>query len=165
MSVTQLSKIQVRRGKLENLPQLSAGELGWAIDTQQLFIGNGSFEEGAASEGNTEILTELSGTGVGFSTATLVDNTSSATEFYRFNLTSYPAGIIRYSIVRNGVYRSGITYYANGGSGVITISDAGTGSVGVTITAAHSGDNAIFSYVTTSTGYDATMRFQRVDHF
>jgi len=58
MAVYQISKIQVRRGLLSDLPQLSSGELGWAIDTQQLFIGNGSVSEGAAQVGNTKVLTE-----------------------------------------------------------------------------------------------------------
>lgn len=57
MAVIQISKIQVRRGLEENLPQLSSGELGWSIDTQRLWIGNGTLQEGAPEIGNTEILT------------------------------------------------------------------------------------------------------------
>lgn len=57
----QISKIQVRRG-LKNsssgVPQLSSAEFAWAIDTQELFIGNGSVAEGAPQVGNTKILTE-----------------------------------------------------------------------------------------------------------
>jgi len=62
MAVVQISKIQVRRGRKNqtNLPQLSGGELGWAVDTQQLYIGNGSVGEGSPFVGNTEILTERS---------------------------------------------------------------------------------------------------------
>jgi hypothetical protein len=62
MAVVQISKIQVRRGKKSqtNLPQLAGGEFGWAVDTQQLYIGNGSVGEGAPYVGNTEILTERS---------------------------------------------------------------------------------------------------------
>lgn len=61
MAVVQISKIQVRRGqKLQGtgLPQLSSGELGWAVDTRELFIGNGAVSEGAPAVGNTKILTE-----------------------------------------------------------------------------------------------------------
>lgn len=60
MAVVQISKIQHRRGRkgTTNLPQLASGELGWAIDTQELFIGNGSVAEGAPYVGNTKILTE-----------------------------------------------------------------------------------------------------------
>lgn len=55
MSIQQKSKIQVRSGLLENLPLLSKGEFGWCVDTQQLFIGNGSIADGAPFVGNIEI--------------------------------------------------------------------------------------------------------------
>ncbi len=62
MAVVQISKIQHRRGKAGSsaIPQLASAELGWAIDTQKLYIGNGSVSEGAPGVGNTEILTEKS---------------------------------------------------------------------------------------------------------
>jgi hypothetical protein len=60
MAVVQISRIQVRRGKknVSGLPQLASGEFGWAVDTQELFIGNGAVSEGSPSVGNTKILTE-----------------------------------------------------------------------------------------------------------
>ena len=61
MAVVQISRIQIRRGQKNQgtgLPQLASGELGWAIDTKELFIGNGSVSEGAAEVGNTKILTQ-----------------------------------------------------------------------------------------------------------
>jgi len=61
MAVVQISKIQLRRGKKNQgtgLPQLASGELAWAIDTQELFVGNGAVGEGAPYVGNTKILTE-----------------------------------------------------------------------------------------------------------
>jgi len=57
MAVVQISRIQHRRGKFTDLPQLAAGELGFAVDEQRLFIGNGPIAEGAPKIGNTEILT------------------------------------------------------------------------------------------------------------
>lgn len=60
MAVLQVSQIQVRRGLLQELGQLSAGEFGWAIDQLRLFIGNGTIAEGAPYEGNSEILTTSS---------------------------------------------------------------------------------------------------------
>lgn len=54
----QISKIQNRRGYREQLPQLSGGEIAWAVDSQELFIGNGSVAEGSPYVGNTKILTE-----------------------------------------------------------------------------------------------------------
>ena len=61
MAVVQISKIQIRRGQknVSGLPQLASGELAWAIDTQELFIGNGAVSEGAPAVGNTKVLTEL----------------------------------------------------------------------------------------------------------
>lgn len=61
MAVVQISRIQVRRGQKNTqtgFPQLASGELGWAIDTQELYIGNGSVSEGAPFVGNTKLLTE-----------------------------------------------------------------------------------------------------------
>jgi hypothetical protein len=59
--VVQISKIQVRRGQKNSntgVPQLSSAEFAWAVDTQELYIGNGSVAEGAPEVGNTKILTE-----------------------------------------------------------------------------------------------------------
>ena len=61
MAVIQISKIQVRRGQKNSnsgVPQLSSAEFAWAVDSQELFIGNGSVLEGAPYVGNTKILTE-----------------------------------------------------------------------------------------------------------
>ena len=61
MAVIQISRIQIRRGQKNQgsgIPQLAGGELGWAMDSQELFIGNGSVAEGAPLVGNTKILTE-----------------------------------------------------------------------------------------------------------
>ncbi len=61
MAVVQISKIQLRRGQKNSqsgIPQLSSAEMAWAVDTQELFIGNGSVAEGAPYVGNTKILTE-----------------------------------------------------------------------------------------------------------
>ncbi len=51
----------MRRGQAgagSSIPQLAGGEFGWAVDTQALYIGNGSVSEGAPTVGNTKILTE-----------------------------------------------------------------------------------------------------------
>ena len=61
MAVVQISKIQIRRGQKNSssgVPQLSSAEMAWAVDTQELFIGNGSVQEGAPYVGNTKVLTE-----------------------------------------------------------------------------------------------------------
>ena len=60
MAIVQISQITNRKGRAENLPQLAGAEFGWSTDTRQLFIGNGTLEDGAPVIGNTEILTEFS---------------------------------------------------------------------------------------------------------
>lgn len=60
MAIVQISQITNRKGLATNLPQLAGAELGWCTDTRQLFIGNGTLEQGAPIIGNTEILTEFS---------------------------------------------------------------------------------------------------------
>jgi len=77
MAVIQISKIQQRRGQTAQtgFPQLSSGELGWSIDTQQLYIGNGAVSEGAPAVGNTQIITE-----------------NNVTNFFKFANTSYRYG-------------------------------------------------------------------------
>ncbi len=62
MAVIQISRIQQRRGQklATGIPQLSSAELAWAVDTQELLIGNGTISEGAPYIGNTRILTEHS---------------------------------------------------------------------------------------------------------
>lgn len=60
MAVFQISRIQIRRGQAQQgtgFPQLASGEMAWAIDTQELYIGNGAVSEGAPAVGNTKILT------------------------------------------------------------------------------------------------------------
>ena len=58
MAVTQISRVQHRRGLQQDLPQLASAELGWSIDTRRLYIGNGTLDEGAPTVGVTRILTE-----------------------------------------------------------------------------------------------------------
>jgi len=61
VAIVSISRIQVRRGQKNTgsgVPQLAGGEFGWAVDAQELYIGNGSVSEGAPTVGNTKILTE-----------------------------------------------------------------------------------------------------------
>jgi hypothetical protein len=58
MAVIEIAKIQVRRGQenLTGMPQLDAGEFGWAEDTETLYIGK-RIVEGAVDDNNTEVVT------------------------------------------------------------------------------------------------------------
>ena len=61
MEIVQISRIQIRRGQKltgSGVPQLAGGELGWAVDTRELYIGNGSVSEGSPAVGNSKVLTE-----------------------------------------------------------------------------------------------------------
>jgi hypothetical protein len=60
MAILQISKIQVRSGNVSDLPQLSVGELGFATDTNQLFIGNDTGSIVGPTPDNTQILTQSS---------------------------------------------------------------------------------------------------------
>ena len=62
MAIVQISRITQRKGLEEDLPQpLAPAELGWAVDTRQLYIGPGTLAEGSPDEqNNVEILTEYS---------------------------------------------------------------------------------------------------------
>jgi len=53
MADTQISRIQVRRGRFEDLPILNEGELGYALDRKRLFIGNANDE--FIGDGNTNV--------------------------------------------------------------------------------------------------------------
>ena len=91
MAIVQISQIQLRRGVHDDLPQLASAEMGWSIDTRQLFIGNGTLAEFAPIEGITEILTEHSdflsfitsyqfkGTDSGYTSQTVIDATHPVT--------------------------------------------------------------------------------------
>lgn len=61
MAVYQISRIQIRRGQANSgtgLPQLASGEMAWAIDTQELYIGSGAVSEGAPAVSNIRIITQ-----------------------------------------------------------------------------------------------------------
>ena len=58
MAVVQISRIQHRSGTSDNLPQLARGEIGLAVDTRRVYIGNGGSD--APTTENLEILTNRS---------------------------------------------------------------------------------------------------------
>jgi hypothetical protein len=84
MAVTQISRIQHRRGLEQDLPQLSSAELGWSIDTRKLYIGNGTLDEGAPTVGITRILTE-------YDIATITENIEFTDYTFVGNAAGYAA--------------------------------------------------------------------------
>jgi|TARA_B110000977_G_scaffold199015_1_gene285245 hypothetical protein len=53
MADTRISKIQIRRGTIADLPILSPGEFGYATDTQRLFLGNEEYTVGTGNAAQT----------------------------------------------------------------------------------------------------------------
>lgn len=114
MSVVQISRIQLRKGLHQDLPQLASAELGWSVDTQQLFIGNGTFNEGAPKEGVSEILTEYSdilnisnsytfkGSQSGYTSQTGVSSLSPISHTIQQALDEYPS-VYAFGAVGNGI--------------------------------------------------------------
>jgi len=58
VAIVQISRIQHRRGVADNLPQLAVGEIGLAVDTKRVYIGNGGND--APQIENIELLTASS---------------------------------------------------------------------------------------------------------
>ena len=154
MAIVQISQITNRKGYNSNLPQLAGAEFGWSTDTRQLYIGNGTLEEGAPIIGNTEILTEFSDLTPIPTTVTLVDDTASPTTAFRLTAG---AVVFSYTIVRGGDYRAGIIKIA--GSDLVDDNFAEYGSTGITFSAAYSGGQIEVQYTSSSTGTDAQLSY------
>jgi len=115
MAIVQISQIQLRRGLHDDLPQLASAEMGWSIDTRQLFIGNGTLAEYAPTEGITEILTEYSdflsfitsyqfkGTDSGYTSQTGVDVTHPVTRSLQTILDEAVISVRSFGAVGDGV--------------------------------------------------------------
>lgn len=102
MAVITVSKIQVRSGLYEDLPALDTGEFGWCVDSQRLFIGKGTLQEGAPITGVTEILTEYSAGLLNISIAATNANVANLTAIVA-NLTSVSGNLtpVTYLILDN----------------------------------------------------------------
>lgn len=185
MAVIQISKIQVRRGLQENLPQLASGELGWSIDERRLYIGNGTLAEGAPEIGVTEILTELAATAtaaniallqsnvsilqsyasltsnnVAKTTLVLADNTSSATNT-ALTLTDSLTNLVDYRITRGIEARVGTLKVTQISGNIAAVDDeyTETGSTGVNLSFFAYGNSAVLRYTTTNTGTSANLTY------
>ena len=174
MAVIQISKIQVRRGLQENLPQLASGEMGWSIDERRLYIGNGTLVEGAPTVGVTEILTEYSNViltassiaaniaiaALGDASAeTLLNNTTA--NIGNITIPTVNSRIIDYNIVRGTNTRVGSIKVTNlAGSPVIEDDYTETANIGVALTFIANSSNVTMSYTTSdSSGTNATLNY------
>ena len=185
MAVIQISKIQVRRGLQENLPQLASGEMGWSIDERRLYIGNGTLVEGAPTVGVTEILTEysednttaniallqsnvsilqsyasLTSNNVAKTTLVLTSNIGSATNT-ALTLTDSLTNLIDYRITRGIEARVGTIKVTQISGNVAVVDDeyTETGDTGVTLSFFAYGNSAVLRYTTTNTSTSANLTY------
>lgn len=165
MAIVQISQIKHRRGVEENLPQLASAELGWAIDSQQLYIGNGTLAEGAPEVGNTRILTEKDlpfANNTVIVAPTLVNNTTSNSNIGGSLLFSnaYPTVLVNYSIQRGTNYKSGQLRIAQFNSArAYSDTFVETANIGVTLSVNMFSNVAAVQYRTTNTGINANMKY------
>jgi hypothetical protein len=158
MAIVQISQIKNRRGLSEDLPQLASAELGWSVDTQELYIGNGTIEEGAPEVGNTRLLTEND---LPFAnTAVLTDNTTGNIAGLVFSVNTQPCVTMNYAIQRASDYRQGTILIAqNSVTSAYTDTFTETSNIGVTLTFTHASNITQVGYVTTSTGANANIKY------
>ena len=185
MAVIQISKIQVRRGLQENLPQLSSGEMGWSVDERRLYIGNGTLVEGAPTVGVTEILTEysadnnaaniallqsnvsilqsyasLTSNNVAKTTLVLASNIGSATNT-ALTLTDSLTNLIDYRITRGIEARVGTIKVTQISGNVAVVDDeyTETGNTGVILSFFAYGNSAVLRYTTSNTSTSANLTY------
>ena len=125
MAIVQISKIIHRTGDAIDLPQLDVGEIGFASDTRQVFIGNDPVLHPTAPgelTTETEILTDNSY--ITFSQLNSVTGTEGADVIQRLSLANVETGHIIVADVDTG---NSITTWYNAGGNVarlITLGDA-----------------------------------------
>jgi len=177
MAIVQISQITNRKGYNSDLPQLAGAEFGWSTDTRQLYIGNGTLEDGAPVIGNTEILTEFSNISALFSStqnqfsqgtytrligqsANLLNDTGT-TQIFTVDTALTPTFSFDYSIIRNETFRTGTIRVASAGSASLVFDDSGVqnASTGVTIAITQSLSIVTVSYSTTDTGFNGTLNY------
>lgn len=130
MPVNQISKIKVRSGLKDQIPQLATGEFGWAIDTQELYIGNGNVSNGAPIAGNTQIYPPNGNTGNG-GTEYVINNTYNNT-IVNFSNT-YESGVNTINNLQGNITLiggNGISIVNDGTEIIISNSGGGSNSSG-----------------------------------
>ena len=179
MAITQISKVKVRRGPKDELPQLEGGEFGWCVDTHELFIGVGTDAE-AANPGtlvkvitqpdvtsgnanviinyNSNLVTVTDSLGAGQTGASI---TVSAVPV-AFTITE-PSVVLNYSIKRDSDFKTGRLLIAHNGTTVNTLDHyVQSSDIGVNLSATMSGTSALLTF-TSSAGNPADMKYTKSD--
>jgi hypothetical protein len=177
MAIVQISQITNRKGLSTDLPQLAGAELGWSTDTRQLWIGNGTLEDGAPVIGNTEILTEFSNISALFSStqsqfsqgtytrltgqSTSLLNDVGITQIFTVDTALTPTFSFDYSIVRAETFRTGTVRVASAGSATLVFDDYGVENTatGVDFSITQSLSIVRVSYSTNDTGSNGTLNY------
>lgn len=107
MAILQISRIQLRRGLKENLPQLSGAEMGWAVDTRELYIGNSSSSASPLPSDKTRILTELDLQGQSFFLGNITLLSGAVSSVAVVIEPSLNSIIVNYSLIGNVDMRTG----------------------------------------------------------
>lgn len=93
-------------------------------------------------------------------TVSLVDNQVTPVTAFSYSATSYNFTVIEYSLTRNTSKQVGILFIANDGSDAsISNAFANLADIGVDFTVTVSGGNVNVQYTTTSTGFNAFLRY------
>lgn len=92
--------------------------------------------------------------------ATLLDNTASPTNIFTYTAATYRFAIIEYSIERNTDFEVGRLLIANNGT-IVSITDDSTATAptGIDFSAAVNGADIEVKYTSTSTGFNASMKY------
>ena len=165
MAVIEIAKIKVRRGQenVTGLPTLDSGEFGWAVDTQRLYIGNGTLAEGAPEVGNTRLLTEEDfnifnqGTYLAQSKLTLARSASTGTT------TLYLSTLTSVDQQSNGVWRELSGPGIQSGTTITNISTVSSFNAWP-ITISNTTTNAISSGTVLSLSYYASNSYSYLDN-
>jgi hypothetical protein len=90
---------------------------------------------------------------------TLTDNVAVETAIISYDYTLYPFSIIEYSLVRNNERRVGRMLLTHNGT-ITNLSDdySPTADLGITFSADLSGSNIRLKYISTASGFSATMK-------
>lgn len=119
MAITQISKILVRTGSNDDLPQLDVGEIGFATDTQRVYIGNDPdiIPNPISGPNVTELITTSTNNLLHITTSADLANSSSMV-----NNANKAQGLLVFNTTTNLIYVSGGStstsawYPSNGGS-------------------------------------------------
>lgn len=137
MAILQISRIQLRRGLKEQLPQLAGAEMGWAVDTRELYIGNSTSIDSPLPNAKTRILTELDLQGQAFFLGNITLLSGAISNVAVVIEPSLNSIIVNYSLTSNVDMRTGSMKISSNvaGTSLTYVDDySESGNLGITLT-------------------------------